>query len=124
LVKGIIETIQPEEIAWLESQTVVTVIHLQNGETLYAMRNIGYFRELLIPHLPFFQISQKEIIYLPFMRRYLPMKREVILRDGNTLMASKRGGVELKQFLQSAQANDPMKSLVESLNIWLRSRKG
>lgn len=103
LKKGVIELIPTEQIAWLESRTVVTAIHLQQGETVHAMRHIGHFRELLIPEYPFFQISQSAIVYLPFVRRYLPSERKVVLKNDLVLTASKRGGAELNQFLRGSK---------------------
>lgn len=122
LAKSVIETIQPEEIAWLESKSVYTDIHLQSGQVLHAMRNIGYFRDLLIPHLPFFQISQQAIIYLPFLRRFMPNEQAVVLKNGEQIHVSRKYGRQLRQHLQDPGHKSFMAELAELLKRWFRLR--
>ena len=100
LSKGVVEIIQPDEIAWLESKTVYTDIHLRDGQVLHAMRNIGYFRDQLIPHFPFFQISQQAIIHLHFMRRFIPNESQVVLKNGHYIHVSRIYGRQLRRHLQ------------------------
>lgn len=104
LTKGAVEIVQPDEIAWLESRTEVTNIHLQNGETLAAMRNIGHFAKLLIPQFPFFQISQSAVVFIPYVRRYNHNELTVTLKNGQALFASRRGGQDFRQYLLNNEA--------------------
>lgn len=120
LTRGTLEVILPNEIAWLESRTEITHIHLQNGDTLKAMRNIGYFSRMLIPDFSFFQVSQSAIVYLPYIRRYDHHERKVILKNGQTVQASTNGGRELHRHLTAPRNKGSMQDLVELLKGWFR----
>jgi len=116
LAKGAVEIVQPDEIAWLESGTEITQVYLQSGETLVAMRNIGHFHKILIPQFPFFPVSQSAIVYIPFVKRYNHGEHMVTLKNGQRIIASRRGGQDFRQYLLGAD-----KSIIEDQGSQLKA---
>lgn len=124
LLKGELAFVPFHEIAFLESQTEVTRIQLQNGETILAMRNLGYFDKLLTHTLPFFRISQKIIVHLPYVRRYNHQELKVTLKNGVTLDASRQGGREFRRFFTEPHHQKPDLEFQLFLRRWLGIHKG
>ena len=124
LLKGELAFIPFHEIAYLESQTEVTRIQLQTGESMLAMRNIGYFDKILIPDLPFFRISQKIIVNVPYVRRYNHQELKVILKNGTSLDASRQGGRDFRRYFLEQEPPTPNKEFLAFIRRWLGNGKG
>lgn len=99
LARGAIEVARIEDITRIESYGQVCYLHLQDGQKLTAMRNIGHFRNILIPDYPFFPISQSIIVNVNFVSRFEPAALLVIMRDGAQLETSRRGGADFRKYL-------------------------
>ncbi|MCP3931532.1 MAG: response regulator transcription factor [Bacteroidetes bacterium] len=99
LTKSIIEFVEVDTIIYLEADSTITHIHLEGGNMLSAMRNMGHYSKLLLPDHNFFPISNSLLINLDFVKRYNHNELAVSLINGQSLYASRRGGKDFKRFL-------------------------
>lgn len=120
LARGIIEFVDIKDLVRCEADGTVTWCFLNTNSRLAAMRNLGHYSELLVKDYNFFPISQSEIVNLAYVRRYNHAELSVTLTDGSVRYASRRGGQELRHYLNnSAQADvNQSDSLVEKLRQW------
>ncbi len=123
LLKGELAFVPFHEIAYLESQTEVTRIQLQSGDNVLAMRNIGYFEKILIPEQPFFRISQKIIVYMPYVRRYNHQDLKVTLKNGVSLDASRQGGRDFRRHFLDQESREINRDLLSFIHRWLRTKE-
>jgi two-component system LytT family response regulator len=122
LPRGVIEFIQIEDIVRCEADSTVTYVFLENGQKYAAMRHLGHYSDLLVKDYNFFPISQSEIINLNHARRYNHAELALTLADGSVRYASRRGGQELRQYLnQSPQTSltQAGPGMVKQLRNWL-----
>jgi two-component system LytT family response regulator len=123
LLKGELAFVSFHEIAYLESQTEVTRIQLQSGDNILAMRNIGYFEKILIPEQPFFRISQKIIVYIPYVRRYNHQDLKVTLKNGQSLDASRQGGRDFRRHFLDQESRNINRDLLAFIYRWLKTKE-
>jgi two-component system LytT family response regulator len=102
LTKGVIEFISINDIVYLEADGTITYVHLSNGEKLNAMRHLGYYSRLLTAEYQYYPISNKILVNLNFVKRYVPKELAVTLTNGNTIYASRRGGRDFKNHLNNS----------------------
>ncbi|MCB9273684.1 MAG: response regulator transcription factor [Lewinellaceae bacterium] len=118
MARGAIEVACIEDISWIESDGQVCHLHLQDGQKLTAMRNIGHFRNILVPDYSFFPVSQSNIVNVKYVRRFEPAQLLIIMRDGTQLETSRRGGADFRKYLlsQSPSTEKQKNTVVE----WFR----
>lgn len=98
---GVIEFIDIDQILYLEADGVTTQFMMQDGRLMLAMRNIGQYSKLLERH-GFFPISQSIMVNLDQLKRYDHAERVLTLNNGKTLYASRRGGQDLRHYLNQS----------------------
>lgn len=101
LRNGIVEFMDVNEIKYLRADGVISHIYLKDGETLCAMKNLGYYKDMLIVDYQFVPISNSVLVNQNFIQRYNHKELLVYLNDGTTLYASKRYGKNFKDHLNN-----------------------
>ncbi len=99
LVKGIIEFVEVADIIYLQADGAVTKVFLKDGQQLTAMKNLGSYSKLLIADYQYFLISHSTLVNLDYVKRYNHAELTVYLSNGNSILASRRGGQDFKKFL-------------------------
>jgi len=117
LSKGLLEFVDVADILYLEADTSITYVHLENGHKWTAMKNLGTYSKLLLADYHFFAISHSIVINLDYLKTYDPKKLLVTFKNGKTVSASRRGGRDFKYFLANnkRQYGDLQPSFLASL---------
>lgn len=100
VIKGAIEVIDSDLIAYLEADDKMTIVHNIDGSRFYASNNIGFYKRLFENELSFFQIAKNIIVNTKNVKRFDPYETMVTLSNGKNIFASRRGAQEFKKFLQ------------------------
>lgn len=100
VIKGAIEVIDSDMIAYMEADDKMTIVHNIDGTRFYASNNIGFYKRLFENELNFFQIAKNIIVNTKNVKRFDPYETMVTLSNGKNVFASRRGAQEFKKFLQ------------------------
>ncbi len=100
VIKGAIEVIDSDMIAYMEADDKMTIVHNIDGTRFYASNNIGFYKKLFENELSFFQIAKNIIVNTKNVKRFDPYETMVTLSNGKNVFASRRGAQEFKKFLQ------------------------
>ncbi len=101
LPRGTSTILSVNEISHLIGEGSLTKVHLQKGDPLSSVKNLGHYKEGLI-HNHGFLIASKSIIVNPdFIEVYKPILQEITLKNGIKIPCSRRGGRNLKEWLNS-----------------------
>lgn len=105
---GVFELVCPDDIVYCESFGDTTRV-FQKGykqdekkedvPTFTAMRNIGFYAKRLIRDFDFFRVSNQLLLNLNYLKSYNHNERELKLTDGRSLLAARRKGRSLKDYL-------------------------
>ena len=114
---GLIEFIEIDQIQYLEADTVMTRFMMRDGRLMRATRNIGQYTKLLQQH-NFFPISQSILLNLNQLKQYDHAEKALTLINGQVLYASRRGGQDLRHYLNQTT------TLAESSSSLLRNWLG
>lgn len=102
-IRGEIEIIELEHILFLQSShegQVTKIFHTQNPTPILSSRHLGYFKDLLLDYKYFFTISQSILVNLNYLKSYTHQTKSLqLLKWPEALIASRRGGEELKRWL-------------------------
>jgi two-component system, LytTR family, response regulator len=99
---GQIEFVATDDIIYCEAEKDVTHVYLNNDKQFTAMRNLAFYAKPLEIDFNFFRISDKQLVNLNFLQNYNHSKDyQLTLTNGKALNASRRGGQELRQHLNS-----------------------
>ncbi len=98
LTKGVIEFVEVDDILYLKADTTVTQVHLLENK-ITAVKNLGFYKKLLLPNYHFFAISNSLLINLKHVKRYSHRDLCVTFNNGVKVFASRRGGQNLRDFL-------------------------
>lgn len=101
LSKGILEFVDVASILYLEADSTITYIHLENGQKLTAMKHLGFYSKLLLEDYRFFAISSKIVINLDYIKCYQHSNLKVTFKNEVKVNTSRRGGMDFKKFLSS-----------------------
>lgn len=113
---GLIEFIEIDQIQYLEADTVMTRFMMRDGRLMRATRNIGQYTKLLQQH-NFFPISQSILLNLNQLKQYDHAEKLITLISGQVLYASRRGGQDLRHYLN--QTTNPADSQSGLLRNWV-----
>lgn len=105
LVAGIIEFVEIDQIIYLEADGVLTVFTLKDKTQLKAARNLGQYVQILQREHRFFSISNSVLVNLDQMSRYDHSEKAVTMSNGKTIYASRRGGIDLRSYINEQQQN-------------------
>lgn len=105
VIKGAIEVIDSDLIAYMEADDKMTIVHHVDGSRFYASNNIGFYKRLFENELNFFQIAKNIIVNTKNVKRFDPYESMVTLCNGKNIFASRRGAQEFKKFLQEPGAH-------------------
>jgi two-component system LytT family response regulator len=102
LVKGVIEFIDVAAINYLEADGVMTIFHfIDNRPVLKSVSSLGHFVKMLKDNSDFISISNSLTINYKELRSYKHSDKEVILKSGKILRASRRDGQELNSRIKT-----------------------
>ncbi len=113
---GLIEFIEIDQIQYIEADTVMTRFMMRDNRLMRATRSIGQYTKLLQQH-NFFPISQAVLLNLNQLKKYDHAERTLTLISGQTLYASRRGGQDLRHYLNQTTA--PAEPQSRLLRDWL-----
>ncbi len=99
LHSGILQMIPVDELKYLESDGVVSKVHLKSGETITVNRNLGYYKDLLMIEHDFIPLSNRILLNREYVKRYNHQTLTITLTDNSELPVSRRRGKELKEIL-------------------------
>jgi len=99
--KGQIQQVILKDVIYLKSDGIITIFRLEDGTELKGFKNIGYYADNLCRDYDFIQIHQGIVINLNFLKTFTPSTREVLLKNGLILEASRNGSRVLKEYLLS-----------------------
>jgi len=112
---GLIEFIEIDQIQYLEADTVMTRFMMRDGRLMRATRNIGQYTKLLQQH-NFFPISQSILLNLNQLKQYDHTEKALTLINGQVLYASRRGGQDLRHYLnQTALSSEGSGTLLNKI---------
>ncbi|MBP8724726.1 MAG: response regulator [Saprospiraceae bacterium] len=102
-IRGEIEILDIEHILFLQSShegQVTKIFHTLSPSPILSSRHLGYFKDVLSEHRHFFSISQSTLVNLNYLKSYTHQTKTIQLyKWSETLLASRRGGEELKRWL-------------------------
>ena len=98
LLRGQLEFVEIENLAYIESDETMAKIYTIEQHLIHSTKSLSYFSKLLIDDYNFFYINGSQIINLNQLKSYEHASREVVLKNGIHLKASKRGGQDLKNY--------------------------
>lgn len=107
LPKGILDFIDLEEIVYIQADENMAKVKLVNNKTLRSVKHLGYYIELLYGHGEFVQISKSLLVNTIHLKQYNHREKSLILKNGETLIASHRFSRNLKKQLLEAQQKKP-----------------
>jgi len=99
--RGELEMVEVDQIRWIESDGQVSYFHLRDNQTqtLTAMRNIGYFDDMLTRDYPFFRIRDNILLNTGFVKRYKNSELIVKLHDGKKFNVARRRSADFRDYL-------------------------
>lgn len=109
-IGGVISFVQIDQIVYLEADKEVTRFVFKNGEEVIAARNLGQYDQLLVNNHRFFSISNSLLINLDELDSYDHSEKIAIMCNHKRLYASRRGGQDLKNYINTNVNLIPNKS--------------
>lgn len=109
-IGGIISFVQIDQIIYLEADKEVTRFIFKNGEEVIAARNLGQYDQLLVNNHRFFPISNSLLINLDELDSYDHSEKIATMSNHKRLYASRRGGKDLKNYINTNVNLTPNKS--------------
>jgi two-component system, LytTR family, response regulator len=109
-VGGVVEFVLIDQIIYLEADREITRFIFKAEKEIKAARNLGQYDQLLINNHHFFSISNSLLINLDEMKSYDHSEKMITMSNGKQLYASRRGGQDLKNYLNSNPNLDQKKS--------------
>lgn len=100
LIKSVIEFVDVNNIMYLEADGTMTKVFLHSGRQLRAAKNLGSYGKLLKQDYSFYSISNSIIVNLAYVKRYVHRELTVELKNGISLLASRRGGQDFKNIVK------------------------
>lgn len=102
---GVIEFVEIDQILYLEADGVMTNFVFKDKPLLKTMRNLGQYAQILQREHRFFSLSNSLVINLDQMLRYDHSEKVVKMSDGTVLYASRRGGQDLRNYINEQPQN-------------------
>lgn len=115
LIRGAIQFVRVKDIQYLEADATITHVHMKDKTKITATRNLGHYSKGLISDHSFFSISNAIVINTDCINRYNHGERVVEFENGVKVIASKRGGVDFKEFLSNPRPKSDVKSILKKL---------
>lgn len=100
LSKGFVKFFDVNEITHLVADGVVTKIMTNDGKEYVAVKNLGFYKSFLVLQYEFYAISQSTIVNMQYVSDYNHRELSLSLKDGTTLLASRRGGKEFRKVIE------------------------
>ena len=114
-----------EEILWLQTAEIgglkisnVTEVFLKNGGNFKAMKPIGFYKKLLTLGFSFFPINQSVLVNMDFIKTYNPNDKSITLKNGKSLIASRRSNQKLRHFLAQNQTFNHLSQDNSTVKMW------
>jgi len=107
LSQGIIEFVELQQVMYFEADNNTTCVKLTEGKTLRSTRHLGYYIDLLMGQPEFKQISKSCLVNTAHLRQYNHREKTLLLKNGDTLIASHRFSRSLRKQLLESQQKQP-----------------
>ncbi len=104
MLKGQLAFVEIQDLTFIESDDTMAKVHTFEKQMIHATKPLSHFSKLLISDYDFFYINGSQIINLSQIQTYEHSTREIILKNGVILKASKRGGQDLKHYWDGIKA--------------------
>jgi len=101
LSRGAVSIMSAEEISHLVGEGSVTKVHLIEGEPLTSVKNLGHYKDSLVGNYGFLVASKSTLVNPEFIESYKHSLLEITLKNGYKMSCSRRGGRNLKEWLNS-----------------------
>ena len=98
MLKGQLAFVEIKDLTFIESDDTMAKVHTFEKQMIHSVKPLSHFSKLLIGDYDFFYINGSQIINLSQLQTYEHSTREITLKNGVTLNASKRGGQDLKHY--------------------------
>ena len=98
MLKGQLTFVEINDLTYMESDETMAKVHTFEKRMIHAAKPLSYFSKLLINDYNFFYINGSQVINLSQLQTYEHSAREIVLKNGVVLKASKRGGQDLKYY--------------------------
>lgn len=115
LRNGIIEFIELSKIIYLQADGVITHIYLSGDKKITAMRNLGFYKEMLVADYNFYVISNSLLVNYDYISRYDSRNQEITLLNGKKLYASKRCGKNFKDNFSSLESSSVLGNFLKKI---------
>ena len=103
IAKGVIEFVDLNDVHYFEADQTMCRVYQSGDQCLHSTKHLGYYLELLSGNTEFVQISKSCLVNTAHIRRYDHREKELVLKNGKTLIASHRFSKGLKNQLLEKQ---------------------
>lgn len=124
LANGILKKISISDICYLEADGSMCSFFLQNGECIKAFRGLIAYKKMLVDDHGFFAIHGSYLINIKHLVSYKHKTREVQMSNDQTLIASKRQGQLLRNYLDGHLNNDTKSNVSNRLKSMFGLKNG
>jgi two-component system LytT family response regulator len=107
LLKGIIEFTDLSQIVFIEADENMSKVKLANNKILRSVKHLGHYIDLLFSHQEFVQISKACLVNTDYLKQYNHREKTLILKNGESLIASHRFSRNLRKQLLERQQKKP-----------------
>jgi DNA-binding LytR/AlgR family response regulator len=99
-VNGLIDYLDTETILYLEAEHSICRFHLNSGQLVTSIKNLGFYKDGITGKLDFLQISKKHIVNPAHIQSYDPVNGKILLDNGTNLNVSRRKGKKLREYFK------------------------
>lgn len=100
LPRGVFSYLNLSEIVYLRGEDNICYLHTLAEKPVVSVRNLGFYKELLLQRGGFVQVSKQYLVNTRFIARYDPEEETVFLSTGEKITASRRMGKDLVGFFR------------------------
>ena len=103
LSNGVIEFVELKDILFLQADENTCKVRLSSDKFLHSTKHLGHYMELLMGHAEFVQISKSCMVNTDHLKQYNQREKTLLLKNGESLIASHRFSRNLKKQLVESQ---------------------
>lgn len=107
LAKGVLDFTDLNQIVYVQADENMSQIKLLNNNILRSVKHLGYYIDLLYSHQEFIQISKSFLVNTIHLKQYNHREKTLVLKNGETLIASHRFSRNLRKQLLDSQQKKP-----------------
>ncbi len=107
LSKGVLEFVDLQQIIHIEANESMSKVKLSDGKILRSTKHLGHYIDLLLGHPGFKQISKSCLVNTAHLKQYNHREKVLLLKNGESLIASHRYSRSLRKQLLENQQKKP-----------------